>query len=58
MDIFKNVLWYSYMDEPLKFIELKLDRVNKIIEGNKAGKDPEDLMDFVEIKEVVERFDG
>ncbi len=53
MDIFKNIMWYSYQDEPLKFIELKLDRVNEIVEMNKKDEKPNDLMDFVELKEVV-----
>ena len=53
MDIFKDVMWYSYQDEPLKFIELNLDRVNEIVEMNKKDEKPNDLMDFVELKEVV-----
>jgi len=53
MDIFKNVMWYSYQDEPLTFIELKLDRVNEIVEMNKKDEKPKDLIDFVEFKEVV-----
>ena len=57
MDIFKNMMWYSYQDEPLKFIELKLDRVNQIVEMNKKGEQPADLMDFVEFKEVVKEPD-
>lgn len=57
MDIFKNMLWYSYQDEPLKFIELKLNRVNEIIEMNKKEEKPNDLMDFVDFKEVVKEPD-
>lgn len=57
MDIFKNVMWYSYFDEPLKFIELKLDRVNEIIEMNKKDEKPNDLMDFVEMKAVIKEPD-
>lgn len=57
MDIFKNMMWYSYQDEPLKFIELKLDRVNQIVEMNKKGEFPSDLMDFVEFKEVIKEPD-
>lgn len=57
MDIFKNLMWYSYEDEPLKFIELKLDRVNEIVSMNKKGEQPSDLMDFVDLKEVVKEPD-
>jgi cell fate regulator YaaT (PSP1 superfamily) len=53
MDIFKNIMWYSYQDEPLAFIELQLDRVNEIVEMNKNNEKPNDLKGFVEVKEVV-----
>jgi hypothetical protein len=52
MDIFKGLMWYSYESEPIRFIELKVERVNEIIALNKEGKDPQDLMDFVD--KVVE----
>ena len=57
MDIFKNVMWYSYFDEPLNFIELKLNRVNEIIEMNKNDEKPNDLKDFVEMKAVIKEPD-
>lgn len=53
MDIFKNLMWYSYVNEPLKFIEIKVERVNDIISMNKKGKNPSDLMDFVEVVEEI-----
>ncbi|MGB0881566.1 MAG: PSP1 domain-containing protein [Vicingaceae bacterium] len=55
MDIFKRVMWYSYQDEPLNFIELKLDRVNEIVAMNKKDEKPKDLMDFVEVKTVIKQ---
>lgn len=48
MDIFKNLMWYSYEDDPIRFIELKVDRVNEIVAMNKKGDKPSDLMDFAE----------
>ena len=53
MDIFKNLMWYSYQDDTVKFIELKLERVNEIIAMNKKEEKPADLIDFVEYKEVI-----
>jgi len=53
MDIFKGVLWYSYQEEPLNFIELKLERVNEIIAMNKLEEKPKDLIGFVELKVVI-----
>lgn len=55
MDIFRGVLWYSYQDEPLNFIELKLERVNEIIAMNKEEEKPKDLVGFVEIKAVIKQ---
>jgi len=57
MDIFKNTMWYSYQDEPLKFIELKLNRVNEIVEMNKKDEKPNDLMGFVEFKTEIKEPD-
>ena len=53
MDIFRGVLWYSYQEEPLNFIELKLERVNEIIAMNKLEEKPKDLIGFVELKVVI-----
>ncbi len=57
MDIFSNTLWYSYKDDPVRFIEMKLDRVNEIIEMNKKSEFPEDLAMYMEIKEEVKKPD-
>src|SRR5690554_7054362 len=53
MDIFSNTLWYSYKDDPVRFIEMKLDRVNEIIAMNKKNEMPEDLSQYEEIKAEV-----
>jgi cell fate regulator YaaT (PSP1 superfamily) len=55
MDIFRGVMLYSYQDEPLTFIELKLERVHEIIAMNKKDEKPKDLIGFVEFKEVVKQ---
>jgi len=57
MDIFSNTLWYSYKDDPVRFIEMKLDRVNEIIAMNKKNEFPEDLSMYMEIKEEVKKPD-
>lgn len=53
MDIFSNTLWYSYKEDPVRFIEMKLDRVKEIIALNKKGELPEDLSQYEEIKAEV-----
>lgn len=56
MDIFKNLMWYSYKHETIQFIEIKVERVNDIIALNKKGQKPADLVEYVEPvkKEFVE----
>ncbi len=49
MDIFGNKMWYSYFEEPGKFIELPLDRVNEIMAMNAEGKTPSELIDLENI---------
>jgi cell fate regulator YaaT (PSP1 superfamily) len=51
MDIFRNIMWYSYDDQPNQFIELSLEKVNEIIALNKKGNVAPDLKPQSEIKE-------
>lgn len=53
-DIFRRMLWYSYVNEPNVFIPMKLDRVKEIMAMNKKGKKPFDLKDH-ESAAVVEK---
>lgn len=55
MDIFSNTLWYSYRDDTVQFIELKVDRVNEIIALNKKGETPDELSIIVKEKVVVKQ---
>lgn len=50
MDIFKQLMWYSYAEEPSQFIELEVDRVKEIINLNKQGKKVPELRDFVNVE--------
>ncbi len=43
-DVYKRIIWYSFdPDSTLNLIPVKLERVNEIIEINKAGKKPKKL---------------
>ncbi|MGY5352063.1 PSP1 domain-containing protein [Wenyingzhuangia sp. IMCC45533] len=46
MDIFKEVLWYTYKDDKSKWFKLTLDQVNEILEENKKGNKVESLEEF------------
>jgi cell fate regulator YaaT (PSP1 superfamily) len=43
-DIFKRIMFYSYVKEPDNFIPLPIDRVKEIIEMNKNGQTPPELL--------------
>ncbi len=59
MDIFRKKMWYAYEDEPYRFIEIPLEKVNEILEKNKKGKKVDSIEDLitVETPEVSKGFD-
>lgn len=52
MDIFKQMLWYTYKDNSFKWYKLTLDQVNEIIQLNKNDEASAPLEDYE--SEVVE----
>jgi cell fate regulator YaaT (PSP1 superfamily) len=53
-DIFRKRMFFSYTHEPDNFIQLSVDRVKEVMEMNKEGNKPADLLVHVE-KKVVEK---
>ena len=53
-DIFKGLMWYSYLGENSKVIVLDIARVHEIIELNKQGEKPEGLESYANFTEEVE----
>lgn len=53
-DIFRRTMFFSYTDEPDNFIPLTVDRVKEVIEMNKAGNKPTELLMHVE-KKIIEK---
>jgi cell fate regulator YaaT (PSP1 superfamily) len=45
-DIMKKIVWYHYADDNSTIFAIPLDKVNQIIEMNKAGKRPDTLEEF------------
>lgn len=45
-DIFRRVIWYTYLDAPENFIPLSVERVKYIIDMNQKGKKPEQIEDL------------
>ncbi len=55
MDIFKQLLWYTYKEEKSKWFKISLDQVNEIIELNATNELASPLEDYEsEIEEEVE----
>ncbi|MFL5764806.1 MAG: stage 0 sporulation family protein [Bacteroidia bacterium] len=54
-DIFRRTMFFSYTDEPDKFIPLPVDRVKEIMEMNKNSVKPEDLQIKAVAPKIVER---
>lgn len=57
VDIFKGVMYYSFKDDPTKFIEVPIERVREVSKLNRDGKKPDMLVDEVQHKEPVVKFD-
>lgn len=51
LDVFKRLMWYSYVEAPCVMFELPLKKVKYILSLNNKGKMPADLESFVEEKE-------
>lgn len=56
-DIFKRTMFFSYTDEPDNFIPLPVDRVKEVMEMNKIGEKPADLLVKVAMKIVEKKPD-
>jgi cell fate regulator YaaT (PSP1 superfamily) len=55
-DIFKRTMFFSYTSEPDNFIALTVDRVKDIIEMNKTGAKPADLLEKVVFEKPKEKI--
>lgn len=56
-DIFKRMMWFSYTHEPDNFIPLTVDRVIEVMEMNKNGAKPAELLLKSEVKAVEKNPD-
>lgn len=48
IDVFRNMMWYSYVENGTKWYEITLDNAKKMIELNKKGEKIKALEDFAE----------
>jgi cell fate regulator YaaT (PSP1 superfamily) len=54
-DIFKRIMWFSYLGKMSEFIPLSVDRVKEVLEMNKSGKLPDDILEIIHSKEPREK---
>lgn len=57
MDVFKKIMWYSYMDDPAFHHAIPVSKVKYIMGQNKKGKKPENLEKFVAEVVDVDKMD-
>ncbi len=47
MDVFKELYWYTYINEPGLFMAVPVKKVKYILDRNKAGKKPDDVETYM-----------
>jgi cell fate regulator YaaT (PSP1 superfamily) len=52
-DIFRRMMWFSYRSDPGVFIPMSVQSVHAILEANKAGETPEELIAVKTFEEKV-----
>jgi len=57
MDVYKRMMWYTYLDEPSTFHALPVKKVEYIIGQNKKGRKPENLEKFVKQIDEADKMD-
>ena len=57
-DIFKKLMWFSYVQNPSNFMAIPVDKVFKIYEDNKKNVFPEKLEDFAFVSEPKTTFEN
>lgn len=58
-DVFKRIIWYSYLQDNSSMMAIPLDKVKEIIKMNAGGSLPENLEDYaVTLEQKAEDFSG
>jgi cell fate regulator YaaT (PSP1 superfamily) len=57
-DIFRKLMWYTYVNDPSNFMAIPVEKVIQVIEDNKAGNIPEKLEDYAHISEPKNDFEN
>lgn len=52
IDVFRELMWFSYVENPVTWHEIHIDKVHEMLKINKDGKDVDALEDFAEINQA------
>ncbi|MDO9510320.1 MAG: regulatory iron-sulfur-containing complex subunit RicT [Bacteroidales bacterium] len=58
IDVFKGIMWYSYVNDQGNFLAIPLDKVKEILNMNEKGRKPEKLEDFARKEEQKSFFES
>lgn len=56
IDVFRNLMWYSYVENGMKWYEISTEKVKLMMEKNEKGELIKDLGDFAEPEEKIDRL--
>jgi len=57
-DVFKQIMWYAYKNDPNNMMAIHIDQVKKIISLNKKNKFPKDLETFAVEKDLANNVEN
>lgn len=49
LDVFSELMWFSYLENPAVWFEIDIDRVHEMLAINKAGKEVEAIEEFANL---------
>lgn len=55
IDVFRNLMWFSYMENSMKWYEISVEKVKEMIEKNAKGELIKDLEDYAEPEESLDK---
>lgn len=56
IDVFRNLMWYSYVENGMKWYEISAEKVKEMVEKNEKGELIKDLEDFAETEAHVDEL--
>lgn len=56
IDVFRSLMWYSYVENGMKWYEISTDKVKEMMEKNEKGELIKDLGDFAEPEDEVDKL--